>query len=581
VWAIVGVLRFRNSGSNRVAWWTAAAIVACILTRASVGVGVGVGACLAVAAPLSRSFWSRNQSETIRTRDQNLTQSRTTRHHAAPRSFWSRNRSKTVRTRDQNARARRGAAVIVGGAVVGFAAHVIVNWAKFGSLTRLPAERQLLSLNDPDRAAWFAGNNDSFFSLRFLGTTVVHYLRPDTVRFERLLPFVRYGPLASDRGSYPMETVTASASLTATATLLVVASVIGLALIVHRRAWTLLTLTVGGVIAAGPTFTIGFIGNRYLVDMLPMLLVPAALTFATLAIRVPRVAHDRHRHTNLDIGVAQASPGTHTDTDEPDRQPGSPAADRQELTNHDIRVAPVAPDHDADTSGGIGGQRGAMLRNGVRRRAVAVGAIVLVAWGAWVNVSLALWTQNLKEASFTEWRYRVDGWVFGEPAPGLIDLSPGMAVPRDGVVALDHDPTSGRCSGVYIAEQGVWVALQQSNDGRRLAGTLTLGGDDPGARVAIGKGWSVKAVGDATELRFVIDMNDQTYESAPIPHPADDRVQFELIADPVVGQVAINADGTQVLFAFATPPNVPTPTSALQVDDDPADSLCRQLQARR
>ncbi len=79
----------------------------------------------------------------------------------------------------------RQVGAVVGGAALGFAVHAGINWAKFGSPTKLPGQLQLLSINDPARAAWFSGNGDSFFSLRFLPTTVVHYLRPDTVRFER------------------------------------------------------------------------------------------------------------------------------------------------------------------------------------------------------------------------------------------------------------------------------------------------------------------------------------------------------------------------------------------------------------
>ena len=101
--------------------------------------------------------------------------------------------------------------------------------------------------------------------------------------------------LAADRGSYPMETITASASLTTSATLLLVAAVVGVALIVRGRRWPLLALVGGGAIAAAPTFTIGFIGNRYLVDMLPMLLVPAALAFGTFQLPVAMPALCRKR----------------------------------------------------------------------------------------------------------------------------------------------------------------------------------------------------------------------------------------------------------------------------------------------
>ena len=103
--------------------------------------------------------------------------------------------------------------------------NVALNLAKFGTLFDLPADRQLLSLQNPARAAWFAGNDGSFFSPRFLPTTVVQYLRPDALRFERLVPFVRFGPLATELGSYPLEANTPASSLPASATLLFVLAI--------------------------------------------------------------------------------------------------------------------------------------------------------------------------------------------------------------------------------------------------------------------------------------------------------------------------------------------------------------------
>ena len=467
VWAIVGTLRLldRRLVTARHLGTVAFPITAGILTRASVGLGVAAGASLAVLI-----------------------------------AFWSRRSSAGAADRDQNAD-RRSAGAVIGASVLGFAIHAAINWAKFGSPTKLPGQLQLLSINDPARAAWFAGNNDSFFSPKFLSTTLVQYLRPDTVRFERLFPFLRYGPLATDRGSYPLETITPSASLTVSAALLLAAAVLGVVVALRRREWPVLALTVGGAIAAGPTFTIGFIGNRYLVDMLPMLLVPAALAFAT---------------------IAMPSAGW--------------------------------------------------------RRTSRIATVALVAWGLWCNASLALWTQQLKEPSFTEWRYRVDGWVFDDPAPGLIDFVPGMAVPRDGTVVLDRDPSTGRCSAVYIAEQSAWVALEQSNDGRRLAGTVTLTGER--TLIAGGDNWTVEAI-TAGDLRFEADVDGNAFDSDTIALPDDRIVRFELVADPIAGQLSLIVDGEQVLFAFATPLGAGLPGEGVTLDSDPGDSLCRQLEARR
>ncbi|MEQ1700397.1 MAG: hypothetical protein ABMA25_09815, partial [Ilumatobacteraceae bacterium] len=108
-------------------------------------------------------------------------------------------------------------------------------------------------------------------------------LRPDTVRFERLAPFVRFGPLAPEYGSYPLEGNTPASSLPAAATALTLLALVGVVVLVRRRAWAPLAIMVGALVAAVPSFMIGFVANRYLVDMLPALAVPAAVALAVVA----------------------------------------------------------------------------------------------------------------------------------------------------------------------------------------------------------------------------------------------------------------------------------------------------------
>ena len=191
--------------------------------------------------------------------------------------------------------------------------------------------------------------------------------------------------------SYPLLGNTPSSSLTLTATLLLILAIVGVVwLLRHRATWLL--VVAGTTAAALPTFAIGFLANRYLIDMLPPLAVAGAIGVWVV----------------VDRGTSSV---------------------------------------------GI-------------RRAVRVGAVLLVVWGAWVNASLATWTLEQKSAGFTDLRYRVDDWIFSDPAPALVPIDVSVAVPRDGVVGLEFDD-EGRCIGVYSAEQGVWVTV----DG---AGTDTL-----------------------------------------------------------------------------------------------------------
>jgi hypothetical protein len=399
--------------------------------------------------------------------------------------LWQRNRSLAVST---------GA-----GAFGGLVVSMLVNLAKFGTLLDLPADRQLLSLQDPERAAWFAGNGGSFFSTRFLPTTLVQYFRPDTVEFERLVPFVRFGPLATEHGSYPLEGNTPASSLTASATILFVVAMVGLWVIVRRRSWPLVALFAGAVVAAVPSFLIGFVANRYLTDMLPALVVPAA---AALAV-VPR----------------------------PERISKRPAE-------------------------------------------VAVGLLTI--WGLWVNVSLATWTQNLKEPGFTEMRYAIDDAVFGGTPPSVIDLVPGTAIPRDGIVAID-----GECDGLYIAEQGNWVALELAEGVRRLRGTAE-------SEVA------VQAIGGSIHV-LVDHVDDGTQIVVEYQPDAGDRMQgtplvvdrspvaIDIVSDPVTGRLEVRADGRLALFAFAAPGLSDAAVTGLSPVDtaDRGTPICHDLQARR
>ena len=177
-------------------------------------------------------------------------------------------------------RSRRSAMLAVAFAVAGMAIHISLNLAKFGSLFDLPGDRQVLTTLSSERATWFADHGNSFFGLEFVPTTIVHYLRPDAFAIERLAPFVRFGPRAHEFGSAQLESNTPASSLTASAALLVVMAAVGLVLAVRHRQRRLVPLLAGSIVAAGPTLAIGFIANRYLVDLLPGLVVLGAVAVA-------------------------------------------------------------------------------------------------------------------------------------------------------------------------------------------------------------------------------------------------------------------------------------------------------------
>jgi hypothetical protein len=298
------------------------------------------------------------------------------------------------------------ALLAVGAGVLPLLAHMLVNLAKFGTLMSVPGDLQVLSLTSPARAEFFERTGGSFFSLRFLPTTVAQYLRPDTIRFERLVPGIRYGPLAPDYAGFPVETTTPSSSITISALLLFVLAGIGLVWLIRHRALTWLTVVVATTLGALPTFLIGFIANRYLIDMLPPLIVAAA------------------------IGVW-------------------------------------------------------LLADVERQQVIQGGVAVLAVWGLWVNASLAIWNIGYKTVGFTEARYSLDDTIFGGGHESLVEIEEVTPVPRDGIVGVTSD-----CSGVWIAEQGRWLALDRPDGVREATGVL-----DGDGVLAAGVNWQLSVEG--------------------------------------------------------------------------------------
>jgi hypothetical protein len=256
-----------------------------------------------------------------------------------------------------------------------------------------------------------------------------------------------------------------------------------------------LALTAGATLAAVPTLAIGFVANRYLVDMLPMLSIPAAASLAVVTVAT-------------------------------------------------------------------------------RRRRIVIGLLgALVAWGVWSNVALATWVQYLKEPGFTEWRYEVDGIVFGDPSPGIVVLQPGAAVPRNGIVALDL--AGGDCRSVFVAEDARWIALEHTEGFRQTTGELTLAAQEETV-VVEGPDWQLVAMPGGGTVRF--RLGDMTSE--PLAWHGE-PVAVRVVADEVEGVVRVTADGRDALFAFGAPPTPMRPGPSFVLTPDRNDELCTELAARR
>jgi hypothetical protein len=160
-------------------------------------------------------------------------------------------------------------------AVAGGVVHAAVNAVRFGGPWDIPVLDQVQT-KDPARTRWFA-EHDGFFGAEFVPSTLLQYIRPDALRFERVVPFVRYGPPAAELNGVDFESHTPTTSLTVAATLLVILAVAGVVWAVRERRFALLGMVAVCAVAAVPTLMIGFTANRYLIDFLPALALPAAV----------------------------------------------------------------------------------------------------------------------------------------------------------------------------------------------------------------------------------------------------------------------------------------------------------------
>ena len=162
-------------------------------------------------------------------------------------------------------------------AVAGVAVHAAVNTARFGGAWNLPLSDQVLTGIEPARARWFAEHGNSFFGAEFVPSNLLQYLRPDALRIERVVPFVRYGPPAAELNGIDFESNTPATSLTVAATLLLLLAVAGVVWAVRERRFAVLAMVAATAAAGLPTLAAGFVANRYLVDFLPALALAAAL----------------------------------------------------------------------------------------------------------------------------------------------------------------------------------------------------------------------------------------------------------------------------------------------------------------
>ena len=184
-------------------------------------------------------------------------------------------------------RPRLGAALLLA-AVAGGLAFGAVNTAKFGSPTALPFDEQVASRTPwPERTAAFDAYGGDLLSPTLIPVNVIQDLRPDLLSPSGLWPLVQYrDPEPVGLFDPVFDTVEPSAGLTLTVPgLLVLTAVAVVAAVRPRRgsrhgppddAAVLRPFLLGAALAGLASLSIAFISQRYLSDLIPLLVVGGA-----------------------------------------------------------------------------------------------------------------------------------------------------------------------------------------------------------------------------------------------------------------------------------------------------------------
>ena len=171
--------------------------------------------------------------------------------------------------------------------VAPLALYAYVNFTKFGSAFGLPLDKQFLVRIDPTRRAALHAN--PLTGLRFVATTVVQYLRPDAIAFDRLFPWVTFPGPARVFGTAHFATLDFTSSVTASMTALFVLWVIGVVASFRpappgSSPGTALRIPIlAGLVGCVSVLAFGFIANRYLGDFIPAVTVGAVIGFHVCA----------------------------------------------------------------------------------------------------------------------------------------------------------------------------------------------------------------------------------------------------------------------------------------------------------
>ncbi len=186
---------------------------------------------------------------------------------------------------------RHWALPMVGVGAIPFAASCAVTYAKFGIPIGLPMADQVWAAVNAHRRYFLTANGGKAFSFSFLPSTLTAYLQPFGIRYSGLFPYVLPpGAPASWLGGAVMDQTYPTASLTATSPLLLLLSIWGTVTAFRPKAlgqirYARIILLSAAAGSAGVLLW-GYISQRYIADLMPFVIVGAAVGLIDLLRRL-------------------------------------------------------------------------------------------------------------------------------------------------------------------------------------------------------------------------------------------------------------------------------------------------------
>jgi hypothetical protein len=208
--------------------------------------------------------------------------------------------------RPARAASKRAVLVALVACVVPVILYTSLNFAKFGTPVSVPWEKQRFTEKITTRREFLADNHNTFFGVQFVPTTLVAYLRPDAFRLDDQFPYLGFNPSMIGRetglGGVRFDKIDATGSIPVSFPLLTVLGVLGVVgVVTARRRRPRLSLVTGPLIgaaaAAASIFVFGFIAQRYLSDVMPLMALCGAVGFVLLTDAVPRMSRVTRRAT--------------------------------------------------------------------------------------------------------------------------------------------------------------------------------------------------------------------------------------------------------------------------------------------